>query len=105
MFRSQGCSGALGHYNPLSKEHGGPDDSERHVGDLGNIDIKIDGNDQSGTIVDRQIQLYGPHSIVGRAVMLHAGKDDLGKGGDAESKKTGNAGVFCTLFCANNMTF
>jgi len=29
---------------------------------------------------------------VGRAIVVHADVDDLGKGGDAESRKTGNAG-------------
>ena len=94
----QGCGGALGHYNPLKKDHGSPDDSERHVGDLGNIKVAIDGNDQSGIIEDWQIQLHGPHSIIGRAVMLHAKRDDLGRGGNAESKKTGNAGDVLRAF-------
>ena len=32
------------------------------------------------TIIDNQIPLTGPHSIVGRAVVVHADPDDLGKG-------------------------
>ena len=32
-------------------------------------------------------------SIMGRAIVVHAGTDDMGEGGDAESKKTGNAGA------------
>jgi Cu-Zn family superoxide dismutase len=32
------------------------------------------------SIVDNQIPLTGPNSIVGRAVVVHADPDDLGKG-------------------------
>lgn len=41
---------------------------------------------------DKQISLIGPYSIVGRSVVVHAGTDDLGKGGHADSLTTGNAG-------------
>ena len=34
----------------------------------------------------------GDRSVVGRGMVIHKDEDDLGKGGDAESKKTGNAG-------------
>jgi len=34
------------------------------------------------TITDCQIPLTGPNSIVGRAVVVHADPDDLGKGND-----------------------
>ena len=39
------------------------------------------------------VALFGPFSVVGRSCVLHKKTDDLGKGGDAESLKTGNAGA------------
>ena len=36
--------------------------------------------------------MYGDRSVLGRGCVVHEKRDDLGKGGDAESKKTGNAG-------------
>lgn len=41
---------------------------------------------------DRLISLTGPHGILGRAVVVHAYEDDLGRGGYPDSLTTGHAG-------------
>jgi len=88
---TNGCLSSGSHFNPYSTTHGAPEDSERHVGDLGNI--AVDKNGVAGIrISDKLISLNGAHSIVGRTVVLHEGTDDLGRGDNDESLKTGNAG-------------
>ncbi|GAB1525575.1 Superoxide dismutase [Cu-Zn] [Rhizoctonia solani] len=90
---SGGCASAGGHFNPFSKQHGAPTDAERHAGDLGNIVTGPDGTSKV-EMEDKQISLYPGHrNIVGRAIVLHAGEDDLGLGGQSDSKTTGHAGA------------
>ncbi|XP_030850468.1 superoxide dismutase [Cu-Zn] isoform X2 [Strongylocentrotus purpuratus] len=88
---TNGCVSAGGHFNPFGKEHGAPEDEMRHVGDLGNIIADASGK-VDVNLSDKLLSLSGPQSIIGRAVVVHADVDDLGKGGHATSKTTGNAG-------------
>lgn len=67
---------AGGHFNPTGAPHAGPDADERHVGDLGNIVADEAGNAYLD-VVDRYLALEGPNGIIGLAVVLHAGADDL----------------------------
>ncbi len=62
------------------------------MGDLGNVEVEADGKDVAVVIRDSHVSLVGPHSIMDRAFVVHAGEDDLGLGGDDGSVKTGNAG-------------
>lgn len=70
------ATSAGGHYNPGEKSHAGPGHDMRHVGDLGNIEA-----DEKGVafidIKDTHVKLNGKRSVVGRAFIVHAGKDDL----------------------------
>jgi Cu-Zn family superoxide dismutase len=86
---SKGCESAGGHYNPDGVDHGDVDAG--HVGDLGNISADENGVAKFTIKADR-VDLIGDRSIVGRAFVVHSDVDDLGKGGDEESLKTGNAG-------------
>ena len=77
---------------PLAKCMAGLN-THRHVGDLGNITADSAGKCQM-KFSDKQISLRDfQRSIIGRSVVIHAKPDDLGRGGDEESLKTGNAGA------------
>lgn len=89
---TNGCTSAGAHFNPHGKEHGGPDNHMRHVGDLGNVTADANGVAKVD-ISDTQISLSGDHNILGRTLVIHADEDDLGKGGHELSKTTGNAGA------------
>jgi Cu-Zn family superoxide dismutase len=67
---------AGGHFDPEHKMHGGPESHVRHVGDLGNIEANDDGVAEIKK-TDKVISLNGPHSILGRSIIVHAKEDDL----------------------------
>ncbi|XP_038890445.1 superoxide dismutase [Cu-Zn] 1-like isoform X1 [Benincasa hispida] len=107
---TNGCLSTGPHFNPEGKDHGAPHDENRHVGDLGNLVAGDDGlfsaipqcfsfsplSKTLGTatfsIVDKQISLVGPNSVLGRSIVVHADPDDLGRGQTELSLTTGNAG-------------
>ena len=68
--------------------------TERHAGDLGNINTKWQNFPTIFSFVDKKISLIEDNlaDIVGRAIVVHQGEDDLGRGGDDGSLRTGNAG-------------
>ncbi|KAL3618707.1 hypothetical protein CASFOL_037383 [Castilleja foliolosa] len=88
---TNGCISTGPHFNPNGLTHGAPEDEVRHAGDLGNIVANAEGVAEA-TIVDTNIPLSGPNSVVGRAFVVHELEDDLGKGGHELSLSTGNAG-------------
>lgn len=70
------ATSAGGHFNPDDSMHGSPDDAVRHVGDLGNVVADSTGEARLEAS-DMHISFRGEHSIIGRAVVLHAGADDF----------------------------
>lgn len=85
------------HFNPDNQPHGGPDSAHHHAGDLGNIIADSTGY-ASAELVDSQIAFSGPHDILGRSVIIHAGEDDL------HSQPSGNSGprIACGVIAVMN---
>ena len=73
-----------GHFNPTNHPHGHAHDSERHAGDLGNIEANAEGI-ATINITDKVIRLAGEHPIVGKAMVVHADEDKF-------TQPTGDAG-------------
>lgn len=91
------CAG--GHFNPTNAQHGPPNQAKSHRGDLGNIHADNSGNAFYDS-VNKYIQLNGPNSIIGRALIIHENADDL------SSQPTGNSGarVGCGIIGIDNAT-
>jgi Cu-Zn family superoxide dismutase len=88
---SQYCMSTGGHYNPFGKHHGNRNDTDRHIGDLGNINVNADGKSYL-KYADSLLELRGDYSIVGRTCTLHSDEDDLGRGHAGDSSRNGHAG-------------
>ena len=92
---TEGCKTAGAHFNTYKRNiHGGPRAKIKHNGDLGNVKTKTRTNIGRKTIKNKVLSLKpcNKNSIIGRSIIIHKNRDDLGLGHDAESKKTGNAG-------------
>ncbi|XP_038072125.1 copper chaperone for superoxide dismutase-like [Patiria miniata] len=85
---SDGCNSCGMHFNPTNSRHGGPEDEERHDGDLGNVIAGEDGRARFRMENDR-IKVW---DVIGRCMVIHSGEDDLGQGGKPNSKTDGNSG-------------
>ncbi|ABI35792.1 superoxide dismutase [Ectropis obliqua nucleopolyhedrovirus] len=101
---SNGCTSAGEHYNPYNKNHGGPNNLDRHVGDLGNIESVSSTASTHFKIISNMIMLQGPYNVVGRSMVVHAQQDDLGQTDNPLSKTTGNSGgrIACGIIGYNN---
>ncbi|XP_028371672.1 copper chaperone for superoxide dismutase isoform X1 [Phyllostomus discolor] len=82
------CNSCGDHFNPDGMSHGGPQDADRHRGDLGNVHADADGR-ATFRIEDEQLKVW---DVIGRSLVIDEGEDDLGRGGHPLSKITGNSG-------------
>jgi superoxide dismutase, Cu-Zn family len=76
---------AGGHFNPTNHQHGAPDATDRHEGDLGNIEADASGKVHLD-ITDKVLKMTGAESIIGHAVIVHEKADDM------KTQPTGDAG-------------
>ncbi len=79
---------AGGHFNPTNSPHAGPDASERHEGDMGNIEADVSGK-ATLDYLDHHISILSAkdkESVLGRSVIIHAKADDL------KTQPSGDAG-------------
>jgi Cu-Zn family superoxide dismutase len=74
------------HFNPAMKKHGAADSSERHGGDLGNLQANEYGKATLSIRVDGISVGKGADGVIGRGVVVHANPDDL------KTDPTGNSG-------------
>jgi len=89
---SRGCDSLGGHYNPAHVTHGSASfaATPRHAGDL----INNFTADRNGRFAYKyHDSMISVQHILGRSIVVHAGTDDLGRGGSPDSLTTGNAGA------------
>ena len=85
------ASSAGGHFNPTNAPHGAHGSATHHLGDLPPLHADATGR-AAVDFTSRTLALSGPHSIVGKSLIVHRDPDDT------NAQPTGNAGP--RLACA-----
>ena len=76
------------HFNPTNAPHGDLAAPERHAGDFGNVDVGADGVGNADFTTDMlTLGGGGANDAIGKAVILHEGRDDL------ETQPSGDSGA------------
>lgn len=94
------ATSAGGHFNPAHQPHALPPGAERHLGDLGNIEVGPDGKGATEIVVPgANLREGDPSSYRGRAIIVHERQDD-------GSQPVGNAGgrIGCGVIGAGKAT-
>lgn len=89
---TEDCTNCKAHFNPYNKSHGGMNSTVKHAGDLGNIVADRSGVCKMKIAADVISLRELKTNIIGRSLVIHSNEDDLGRGNNAESRITGNAG-------------
>jgi superoxide dismutase, Cu-Zn family len=77
---------AGGHFNPTNQPHASPEAVSHHAGDFGNVTADANGEVHTRFTTRSIMVSTDIRSVVGKAVILHANRDDL------TTQPTGNAG-------------
>lgn len=65
------------HFNPTNAPHGASTSAAHHLGDLASIKSNAEGTATvSGTVAGATLRDGGPHDLVGKALIVHAKRDD-----------------------------
>ncbi|MGD7095630.1 superoxide dismutase family protein [Ralstonia pseudosolanacearum] len=88
---------AGGHFNPTGQPHGDPRSGPHHAGDIPMLQSDASGKAVGSIVLTGVTLTPGATSLVGRAVIVHAGMDDY------KTQPTGNSGgrVACGVIVAN----
>jgi superoxide dismutase, Cu-Zn family len=92
-LQGENCTTAGLHFNPMNRDHGAPEDDNRHFGDLGNFQADDFGK-VDFRMEDRLLNLFNEaeQSPIQRAIVIHERLDDLGMRNAPSSKTVGNSG-------------
>lgn len=92
------AASAGAHFNPASANHGAPDKTPHHAGDLGNIIAGNDGRAEINVHASGLSMSGGANAVQGRAFIIHAGPDDF------KTQPSGNSGerVACAVIQGAN---
>jgi Cu-Zn family superoxide dismutase len=75
------------HFNPEHAQHGDPNSTMKHLGDIPNIQSDAAGRAEvNAQIVGATLRDGGPNDLAGRAVIVHAKQDDY------KTQPSGNSG-------------
>ncbi len=88
---------AGGHFNPTAQPHGDPHSGAHHAGDIPMLQSDANGKAVGSIVLSGVTLSPGPTSLVGHALVIHAGKDDY------KTQPTGNSGgrIACGVIVAN----